>query len=389
MYNRKLVFLSSFVGMLMFGMGLITLGAVVPELKEKFRLDEVGAGTLFSILPIGILAGSLLFGPIADRYGYKWLMIVSCLAMSLGFEGIAYAPSLFLLKSAVFIFGVGGGIINGATSAMVADISTHSKGANLSLLGVFFGLGALGMPFILGILKGVVPAYQVVAFVGWVTLVLGVLYIFIRFPASKKTQGYEQATKTNLFEGGLLLYISFYLFCQSSFESILNNWTTTYFTKELSIAENKALFALSLYVVGLTIMRLLIGSVFRKVAAIKLQMVSWILMFIGSLLLHFGDTYIFAVAGLIFLGAGLAGGFPVMLGILGERFAERSGTAFSVALVIGLAGNMLVNYVIGIIARSYGIHYVTIVIFIELAIMCILGIFIFMSLKRMKTIKAS
>lgn len=382
MYNKKLVFLSAFMGMLLFGMGLITLGAVAPELKEKFHLDEIDAGTLFSILPIGILAGSLLFGPIADRYGYKWLMVMSCLAMCLGFEGIAYAPSLFLLKVAVFIFGIGGGILNGATNAMVADVSADSKGANLSLLGVFFGLGALGMPFILGLLKGSVAAREVVAIVGWLTLALGVLYVFIKFPSSKKAQGFVQTQKTNLFKGGILLFISFYLFCQSSFESILNNWTTTYFTKHLLIAENKALFALSLYVVGLTVMRLLMGSVFRKTTAIKLQITSWILMLVGSVLLHFAATYIFAVAGLIILGAGLAGGFPIMLGILGERFAERSGTAFSVALVIGLTGNMLVNYLMGYIANTYGIHHVTTVIFIELAVMLMLGIFIFRSKRQ-------
>lgn len=377
MYNKKLVYWSAFMGMLIFGIGLITLGAVAPELKEKFQLDEIDAGTLFSILPIGILAGSLLFGPVADRYGYKWLMIISCLTMFLGFEGIAYSSSLFLLKVAVFVFGFGGGVLNGATNAMVSDISVKAKGANLSLLGVFFGLGALGMPFVLGLLKDTVPAYKVVAVVGWFTLALGILYFFIQFPSSKKAQGFVQTKKTSLFKGGLLLFISFYLFCQSSFESILNNWTTTYFTKDLLIAENKALFALSLYIVGLTVMRLLIGSIFRKVPAIKLQVVSWVLMILGSLLLYFAGGYTFAVAGLILLGAGLAGGFPVMLGILGERFAERSGTAFSFALVIGLTGNMLVNYLMGVIANTYGIHHVTTVIFIELALMLILGFFIF------------
>ena len=379
MYNKKLVFWSAFMGMLLFGMGLITLGAVAPELKEKFHLDETDAGTLFSILPIGILAGSLLFGPVADRYGYKWLMILSCLAMCLGFEGIAYAPSLIILKVSIFIFGIGGGILNGATNAMVADISLNAKGANLSLLGVFFGLGAIGMPFILGILKDSVPARQVVAMVGWFTLLLGVLYVFIQFPASKKAQGFVETKKTHLFKGGLLLFISFYLFCQSSFESILNNWTTTYFTKNLLIAENRALFALSLYVVGLTVMRLLLGSIFRKVPAIKLQVGSWILMALGSMCLHFADSYTFAITGLILLGAGLAGGFPIMLGILGERFAQRSATAFSIALVIGLTGNMLVNYLMGIIADRYGIHHVTTVIFIELVLMIILGSFIFRS----------
>ncbi len=147
-YKRNLVFAACCFGMLLFGISLITLGAVAPDLKQKFLLDGRGSGTLFSILPVGILAGSLLFGPVCDRYGYKFLFIFACLGMFAGFEGIAYAASLNMLKICIWLFGVGGGIINGATNALVADISVKNKGADLSLLGVFFGIGALGMPLV-------------------------------------------------------------------------------------------------------------------------------------------------------------------------------------------------------------------------------------------------
>src|SRR5262249_41659697 len=75
MYNKRVVFWAACFGMLLFGCGLITLGSMATDLKIKFELDEVAAGTLFSILPFGILTGSLLFGPICDRYGYKFLLI--------------------------------------------------------------------------------------------------------------------------------------------------------------------------------------------------------------------------------------------------------------------------------------------------------------------------
>ena len=80
-YKRNLVFAACCFGMLLFGISLITLGAVAPDLKQKFLLDGKGSGTLFSILPVGILAGSLLFGPVCDRYGYKSLFIFACLGM--------------------------------------------------------------------------------------------------------------------------------------------------------------------------------------------------------------------------------------------------------------------------------------------------------------------
>src|SRR4051794_20970961 len=107
MYKRKTAFFAACIGMLLFGISLITLGSVATDLKIKFTLDGIASGTLFSILPVGILAGSFLFGPVCDRYGYKLLLILACTGMAAGFEGIAFASSLIILKPCIFIFGLG------------------------------------------------------------------------------------------------------------------------------------------------------------------------------------------------------------------------------------------------------------------------------------------
>src|SRR5205809_616554 len=117
MYNKKIIFAAACTGMLFFGISLITLGSVVQDLQEKYQLDQVAAGALFSILPLGILAGSLLFGPICDKYGYKILLAIACCCMFVGFEGIAYAPSQWVLQICIFLVGLGGGAVNGATNA--------------------------------------------------------------------------------------------------------------------------------------------------------------------------------------------------------------------------------------------------------------------------------
>lgn len=377
MYKRNLVFAAACMGMLLFGISLVTLGSVAADLRSKFNLDEISSGTLFSILPVGVLIGSLLFGPVCDKYGYKVLMIVACAGMFVGFEGIAFTTSLVLMKICIFIFGLGGGIINGATNAAVADISTEGKGANLSLLGVFYGIGALGMPFILGSLKNNFSFDKVVTAVGLLTLAVGLFYGFIKFPPSKKAQGFPLVKSGSLFKDALLTLIAFFLFCQSSFEAILNNWTTTYLTTKLQIEESSALYALSLYLAGMTLMRFVTGTIFRSVTPARMMTISLIIILVGILFLKFAESLPFAVVGLILLGVGLAAGFPIMLGIVGNLYAERSGSAFSFALVTALTGNMLVNYLMGLIAQKYSIYQLTTVAFVELAAMIGLCLFIF------------
>lgn len=372
MYNKHLVFWAACLGLLLFGVTLITLGAVVLDLRVKFGLDGVAAGGLFSIMPIGILTGSLLFGPVSDRYGYKLMLILACLGLCAGFQGIAHASTTELLKGCIFIFGLAGGVINGATNAVVADISTRGKGASLSLLGVSFGIGALGMPQVLGALKDHYVWNEIVSAIGWLTLVMAFLYACISFPPAKQQKGFPLSNSGKMFADLTLVLIGFFLFCQSSFEAIINNWTTTYLTAGDHMEESSALYALSLYIAGMTVMRLLTGSVFRTVSPQNMLLISLLLMPAGILLLRSGTTFPVSAAGLILLGAGLAGGFPIMLGFVGERYSVQSGTAFSFVLVIALTGNMLVNYMMGLVVKHYGVQHLITVAFVEWLVMMLI-----------------
>jgi MFS transporter, FHS family, glucose/mannose:H+ symporter len=373
MYRKKLVFWSACTGMLLFGISLITLGSVAPDLKEKLGLTEIASGTLFSILPLGILAGSLIFGPVVDRYGYKILMWISCLLLALGFEGIAWSQDTGLLRIFIFIVGISGGTINGATNALVSDISEHDKGANLSLLGVFFGIGALGMPLVLGILRDVFSFEVIVAAVGFISFAASFLFILIRYPLPKQGGGVPLQEVRALFKDPVLLLIAFFLFFQSSFEGIINNWTTSYLTGRHSAEPSQALYGLSLFVAGMVIMRLLTGTLLRNVRIKRLLGASFTMILFGLILLSTGSLLMPALMGLMVLGAGLACGFPVMLGFVGERYRELSGTAFSFVLVVGLLGNISVNYCMGVISQNYGIGHLTTVAFgetLSLAVLC-------------------
>lgn len=380
MYKKNLVFASACMGMLLFGVSLITLGSIATDLQSKYSLDAISTGTLFSLLPFGILAGSFVFGPVIDRFGYKLLLVAACIGMFAGFQGIAFAPSLTFLKVSIFVFGVGAGIINGATNSLVADISDENRGANLSLLGVFFGLGALGMPLVLGAVSGRFESFHVLSAVGWLTLAVGGWYAAIALPPAKERIDNEVGNWGRLFSP-LLILIAFFLFWQSALEAIVNNWTTTYVTTRGIMSESNALYALSLHIVGMVVMRLLTGSVFRHVPQVKIMWACLVLFIAGILLMQFGTSFEVATAGLILSGAGLAGGFPIMLGFVGERYADLSGTAFSFVFVVALIGNMAVNYAMGLIVHHYGVEQLTTVSYVGAGIMSILFLFIIRKLQ--------
>jgi fucose permease len=370
MYKRTQVFAAACIALLLFGMTLITLGSIMPSLKIKFEGRGLDEGMLVAILPIGILAGSLIFGPVVDRYGYKLLLILSVLISAIALEGLAFTRSVGLLYVCIFFTGFGGGIINGGTSALVADISSKDKGANLSLLGVFFGIGALGMPLLLGILSAHYQYPVILSAVGLFMLLPVFYFLFTRFPVPKQAQGFPIRDGIRLLKEPALLLTAFFLFFQSGAEALINNWTTSFLRDELKASGREALYALSFSVVGLTIARLLLGGLLKKISSFVVMIVSLLLVIAANAVLLYTHSYNIAFASLIVTGAGLAAGFPVILGYIGHLYANLSGTAFSIALVIALTGNTLLNYLFGIIRDNYSIRYLPLLVIA--CIMCMM-----------------
>jgi fucose permease len=352
-YQKPFVFAAACLGMLIFGVSLLVIGPMLPGIAARFALDGAASGALVSLLPFGLLGGSLVFGPLVDRFGYRSLLTASAVLVVAGLELLAFAPSVGVVRGAVFAIGVGGGQLNGGTNALVADISAGERGAKLSLLGVFFGIGALGMPTLMGALHEV-PAELVLSRLGFVLLASVLYFALIAFPPPKHAQGFPLAQGARLLRDGTLLLIALTLALQSGVEGVVNNWTTTYLQGARERAPAAALMALSAYVAGMTVARLALASLLRRVSGGRALLLGLALAIggVAALAAVSGDAG--AAAALALVGAGLAVGFPVLMGYVADLFPTLTGTALSVVLAIALPGNMALNYAMGVLADTAG-----------------------------------
>lgn len=356
MSDRRSLFIIACLGMLAFGIVLTTLGAVLPSLVTRFGIDKSDAGALFVVMSFGILVGSIVFGPIVDRRGYRGMLVLAAALIVLGLEGIAFAPSVGWLRAAVAITGFGGGIINGGTNALVADVSAGRRGAGLSLLGVCFGVGAVGVPFALALLLGRFSYPALIAGVGALVLLPLIVTAMTRFPAPKQAQGFPLAQAARLLRDPVLLLMGCMLFLESGMEIAVGGWTATYFQEELGIGSARSLVFLSLYWFGMMLARLVLGRLLLRAAAARVLMGCLSLALVGALLLLGTRSVAAAAFGVFLLGCGLAATFPVVLGFVGDRYAELSGTAFSVVIVMALTGGMLLPYATGALGVVYGLR---------------------------------
>lgn len=356
MYRRKPVFAAACLGMAAFGIVLMTLGSILPSLIERFALDKTQAGLLVSLQLAAILVGSLLMGPVADRYGYKAMLAGSCALVLIGLEGIAFAPSSVWLLPAIVVMGIGGGIINGGTNAVVAEISEEGRSAGLSLLGVFFGIGAVGIPLMMGMLLDRF-SYSTLLGAAALTLALPIaLTAGVAFPPAKQPQGFPLRQAAAIIREPLLWLLGLMLFLESGMENTVGGWTSTFFKENLGLQGQGGLLVLALFPLGMTLMRLVLGTALRNVKPARLLVGCISLAFAGAVLLLLSTATTPGAAGVFLAGAGMAAGFPVILSFVGDRYAALTGTAFSIVLVIALTGGSLMPGLTGALGQRYGLR---------------------------------
>jgi len=367
--NKKFSFIAACIGMSFFGISMITLGSVLPSLTEKMLLSTLQASALVAFLPLGILIGSLIFGPICDHYGYKVLFLSSCFSVLLGLVGLSFFLDIPLLQFSVFMIGLGGGVLNGETNALVADLydDDSQRGSKLSLLGAFYGIGAIGMPLLIGFLSEHYSYGIVIRFIGAVMLICIIVCFYVPFPVSRHAQSFPFKKAVGLLKEKSLLILSFILFFESGIEGSCNNWTTLYLEKSTDVRSGLILQTLTCMVVALTVSRLCLAVLLKKWKQDNILISCFVVAMLGFICLSFAHGFAMAAIGMILVGIGISATFPIILSIVGKDYSSLLGTAFGVAITISIVGNTLINSIVGTLS-----HVISLAVYPVVMIVCII-----------------
>ncbi len=354
-YKKNLVFVVACLGMCFFGIATIVLGSVLPELKVKLGFDNLQIASMVAFMPVGSLVGSIFFGPIVDRFGHKVMLILSSFILLFGLQGVAFFSEIWKLQLAVFSIGLGGGVLNGETNSLASDISEpNEKGTRLSILSIFYGVGAISIPILLRTLSEFYSYNEILYGFGIIMFAMILFFCTVTFPAPKQPKGFPIKKGIGLLKEKGLLLLSFILFFESGIEVCCSTWTTSYFDQVTNVTKPQALTALTMMIVGLTISRMILAVVYRKVKQEKVLPYCLLVGICGFALLTHCPNAVRAYFGMFFVGAGLAATFPTVLSVIGGMYASLSGTAFSIALAVGLCGQIIFNYSTGAISQLFG-----------------------------------
>jgi len=137
------------------GYDLACYGATVPSLLRDHSMatTKATAGTVGSLVAVGMMVGAGLAGALLNRFGARKLLLAGAAAFSAGMLVCTVVPSFTVFGAARLVVGVGLGAVLPTLTAYVAELSASDRRSrNIGLMMAGYALGALAAPLLATVL---------------------------------------------------------------------------------------------------------------------------------------------------------------------------------------------------------------------------------------------
>lgn len=336
----------------------LLIPSLIRSIRETFGVDDAGIGVVYLLYALAYAVGSFGGGPATERLGRPAVLGGAALVHAAGVIGLGVAPSFPWFLAAALLGGLGAGCLDGGANGVVLDLYREGRGRAMNLLHVFFSLGALSAPLIVGWAVAAGVAWQTIVIVTGAAIVpLAVAYLVVPMPSGRRSAGPRSeaaaavARPARLLTGPLLL-LGLAIATYVASEVGVSNWLVRFLEPA---PLTTATLALSLYWAGIAVGRLVSSAIAdrfdhrRFTLACALGMAGTIAaaVLVPSLPMQIA----------LFGAAGIASGpvFPMIVALGGERYPDRSAAVGGALTGMAIFGSTLYPPAMGFLSVSIGL----------------------------------
>lgn len=336
------LFWGSCIALVATSVAFATVGAIMLPLKKVFVLTNEQVGWIGGAALWGFAVSQLIFSPLCDNLGMRFLLRLAFLGHLLGTLVMILASGFWMLFWGALIIALGNGLVEAACNPLVAALYPDNKTVKLNQFHVWFPGGiVIGGLAAYGLDAAGITSWQIkLGLILVPTLLYGVLMLTQNFP---KTEGAQWGVSMReMFSASLLTPLMLLmLLCMAMTASIElgpNRWVPAVLE-----AGGIAGILVLVWINGLmAVMRYKAGPIVHRLSPTGVLLASAVISGLGLLWLSYAESGLIAFISATVFAVGICYFWPTMLGFVSERI-PKSG-AFGLGLM-GAMGTAVVGLI--------------------------------------------
>ncbi len=339
------------------------LGAILPAWGYHLRRAFAEAGGYFLSLALGLLLSVGASHFVLAKRGLKFLLIVASALACGSFLFLAFssppAPAAWRLVGVLGI-GFSAGLLNAGVFHAISPIYQRDRAATVNLAGLLFGLGSLITALLVA---GTYFVYTVPSILILFAAVPGLYAIACTnagLPGHAAVQTLPVAQVLRDFQNPGAVLFSLLLFFQFGNEWSIAGWLPLFLIRRLGISPADSLLLLALYWAALLVGRLVSQLVMKSVNRAWLLIGSIVSALMGTIVLASTNNLFGAIMGVLFVGAGYASIYPLVVEKIARRFPYYHPGFYNGLFSLAMTGGFLAPWLLGYFAEAWGIQAVMI-----------------------------
>lgn len=361
-----------YVSFISLGLPDSLLGSAWPQMQESLGVSLSLGGVISFLITASTILSSLMSHQVIQRFGTGAVTMCSVALTALALFGFSLSNSFFALCLWAIPYGLGAGSVDAALNNFVA---LHCKAKHMSWLHCFWGIGATGGPYIMGLClsrgMGWQAGYRTISFLQMaLTLIL-----LLSLPLWKKQElplsGGETVRPQTPQWGKLLkrpgvkaALTAFFFY--SALELTTGLWGSSYMVAVRGISPETAAKWISLFYLGITAGRFFSGFLTLRFSDDAMVRLGEITAIVGIILMLLPLHNLFLCLGLILTGLGCAPIYPSLLHATPQRFGKSlSQSLMGTQMAISYLGSTTMPPVSGFLSEkiSMGLYPVLLLVF--------------------------
>ena len=340
------------VALLLVGWSGLLVPSLIRSIEHDFSQSDAGIGVFFFVNAVAYVIGSMLGGLLTEWFGRRVVLPLAVVLIALGLVGMATVPTWGLFLAVGIPFGLGSGAIDGGTNGLILDLYPTSRGRALNLLHLFFSLGALASPLVVGRLVEAGVAWQSVV----LGTALGAVPVAVLLAVADLPSGHHDRSRgadaTRIGFALPLIALAVAIACYVASEVGVSNWLVRFLeTASLGLATS----ALALFWGCLALGRLVSARLGDRFDHARFAATSSLIAAIALLAAVLvpsmpASIVLFGVVGFAFGPI-----YPLIMAVAGDLFPERSAAVSGFLAGCAVIGAILYPPVMGFVSVGVGL----------------------------------